>query len=268
MLPLGIYAWFGYGLPLEKRLKLIAEAGFSTTCVWFGDEEEMVSEGRADEMPVLVHDAGLFLENIHAPFWNSNYLWAQSGNEQSIIQTELSNAISFCGKHHIPIMVMHLSAGKNPPPPNQSGLEIIRELLQQADDEGVTIALENAEEYGNSYLEFAFANIQAPNLGFCYDSSHDAIAKIFRGKALEKWGYLLLTTHLSDNHGKNDDHLLPGKGSINWQKVMNQFPKNNYKGTIMLEVDGPEANFTAEDFLEYAFLKAKEIAEALGKQPS
>jgi sugar phosphate isomerase/epimerase len=263
MLPLGIFCWFVYDLPLEKRLKLIAEAGFSSTCLWFDKEEPMVRDGQADEMPGLVRQCGLTLDNIHAPFWKSNYLWSESTSEKSVIHEELSNALSYCGKHKIPNMVMHLSAGKTPPPPNQSGLQLIGDLVKQAEDLGVTIAMENAEDYGNHYLDFVFTNIQSPNLRFCYDSSHDAIANEFRGQALEKWGSLLAVTHFSDNHGVNDDHVLPGYGSIDWQRVMKQFPKGSYKGTIMLEVDGPEANkgFTVEGFLDTAYLKARELAE-------
>lgn len=267
MLPLGIYSWFGYKLPLEKRLKLIAEAGFSTTCLWFGHEEEMIQEGHADEIPAMVHDNGLTLENIHAPFWESNYLWSELKNEQSLIRKELANNLLFYGKHQIPIMVMHLTAGKTPPLPNKKGLELIRDLVQLAKDMNVTIALENSEGYGNQHLEYVFSGIHSPSLGFCYDSSHDAIAKEFRGKALEKWGSLLTTTHISDNKGIADDHLLPWKGSIDWRKVMKQFSKCSYNGTIMLEVDGPEANkgFTADGFLKYAYQKAWELAEMLEK---
>jgi len=267
MLPLGIYAWFGYKLPLEKRLKLIANAGFTTTCIWFGHEEEMIQDGRADRIPALVRDTGLILENIHAPFWNSNYLWAESKNDQSTIRQELSNTLLFCDKHHIPIMVMHLTAGNTPPPPNQIGLHLIRDLVQQAEDSGVTIALENSENYGNYHLEFIFSNIHSHNLGFCYDSSHDFIAKEFRSRSLEKWGALLMTTHLSDNNGINDDHLLPGSGTIDWQRVIEYFPKGSYQGTLMLEVDGPEANkgLTSDRFLELGYQKVRQLAEMLEK---
>lgn len=265
MLPLGIYAWFGYDLPLEKRLELIAEAGFTATCLWFGHEEAMIREGRADDMPTLVREYGLTLDNIHAPFWHSSYLWSEFKNEQTTIRVELSNSLLFCHRHHIPIMVMHVSAGKTPPPLNQTGLQIIRDLVRQAENQGITIALENAEDYGNHFLDFVFSNIQSPNLGFCYDSSHDAIAKEFNGKALEKWGSLLAATHFSDNNGVNDDHLLPGSGSIDWHAVMSQFPKDRYKGSLMLEVDGPEANkgYTVEKFVKTAYLKAQELAAML-----
>ncbi len=265
MLPLGIFCWFGFDLPLKKRLELIAAAGFNATCLWFDNEEPMVRNGQADAMPGLVRQCGLLLDNIHAPFWRSNYLWSGIKSEQSAIREALSNSLLFCGKHQIPNMVVHLSAGKTPPPPNQNGLQVINELVRQAEDLGVTIALENAENFGNHYLDFVFSYIRSPNLGFCYDSSHDAIAREFRGQALEKWGSLLAVTHFSDNFGVNDDHLLPGRGSIDWQAVMRQFPKTSFKGTLMLEVDGPEANkgFTVESFLNTAYQKARELAAML-----
>ncbi len=267
MFSLGIYAWFGYKLPLEKRLKLIADAGFTNTCVWFGHEEDLVKSGKDNQIPELVRDAGLTLDNIHAPFWHSNYLWVEAQTEKDVIWRELMDALSFCARHHIPVMVMHLSAGKTPPPPNQSGLKLIRDMVCQAEDMGVTIAMENAEDYGNHYLEFVFSDIQSPNLGFCYDSSHDFIAMEFRGKALQKWGKLLAATHISDNQGINDDHLLPGRGTINWDNVVKQFSKTSFKGTFMLEVDGPEANkgFTAEEFLKTGYQKARQLTGMLEK---
>ena len=74
MLPLGMFSWFGYSLPLEKRLEMIKQAGFDATCLWFGDEEEMVEDGLADRMPGLVRGMALYLDNVHAPFRNHHLL--------------------------------------------------------------------------------------------------------------------------------------------------------------------------------------------------
>jgi len=262
MLPLGIFSYYRFDIPHAKSFELIAKAGFSATCLWFGDEDPMIHAGQADEIPGLARKCGLACDNIHASFWHSNYLWSEQKSEQSVISEELSNALLFCAKHQIPNMVMHLSVGKTPPPPNQSGLQLIGKMVKQAENLGVTIATENTGRYDSQYLDFVFSNIHSPNLGFCYDSSHDAIAEEFRGQALGKWGSLLATTHFSDNHGINDDHLLPGYGNIDWHNIMQKFPKN-YKGTLMLEVDGPEANkgFTPEGFLSTAYLKARELAD-------
>ncbi len=261
MLPTGIFDFYGFDIPLEKSLGLIAKAGFDATCIWLGDEDPMVRAGQADVIPGLVRQFGLKLDNIHAPFWNSNNIWSTNKDEQSIIRQELTDAISYCGRHQIPNIVIHGSSGKTPYPPNQSGLQLIGGLVKQAEKEGITIAVENLGYFDSKYLGYILSNIHSPNLGFCYDSSHDNIANELRSQALGKWGHLLSTTHFSDNHGVKDDHLLPEYGDIDWQKVMKQFPKG-YKGTIMLEVDGPEANkgFTPESFLKTAYQKAQKLA--------
>lgn len=268
MLSLGIYSWFGYSLPLEKRLEMIKQAGFNATCLWFGHEEKMVADGLADEMPGLVRGMGLVLDNIHAPFWDHYLLWSESQDAMAKIRKELETTLLFCGKHHIPNMVAHLASGANFPPPSPSGLQLIRDLVSQAENLGVTIAVENTKR--PAYLEYIFSNIQSPNLGFCYDSSHDFLPEQSRGLELEKWGDLLVTTHLSDNYGVNDDHLLPGKGTIDWQAIERYFPKNSYKGVLMLEVDGPDASkgFTPEEFLQSGYQWLRRFEEMLANKPS
>jgi len=175
------------------------------------------------------------------------------------VRGELITSLSFCYKHHIPRMVVHFN-GRDFPPANWKGLQVVQDIVKQAEDAGVIIADENTP-VGNEYLDYIFTNIQSPNLGFCYDSSHDNIARTFRGKALQKWGHLLVTTHFSDNLGTDDDHLLPGKGKIDWNSVRNSFPAN-YTGTLMLEVDGPDAkkDFTPEQFLQTGYEWLKKFA--------
>jgi sugar phosphate isomerase/epimerase len=259
MISLGIYAWFGYELSLEQRLNMIKQTGFDTTCLWFGAEETLVREGRVDEIPDMVRSIGLELDNIHAPFIDHYLLWSDTQNAIDKVRLELTTALSFCTKHRIPRMVVHFG-GKDFPPSSQKGLQVVRNLVKQAEDSDVTIAAENGEG-GNEYLEYIFANIHSPNLAFCYDSSHDNISREFRGEALQKWRHLLVTTHLSDNLGIDDDHLLPGRGKINWDAVREHIPVT-YKGTLMLEVDGPNAGkgFTPEQFLQTGYEWLKKFA--------
>jgi sugar phosphate isomerase/epimerase len=267
MRPLGIYSWFGYDIPFEKRLEMIAGAGFTVTGVWFGEEENLVRTGRSEDMPAMVAERSLALDNIHAPFWNANYLWSESEGERQVIRQDVTEAIMYCGRHHVSTTVMHVCSKENPPSPNKAGLALLQDLVKLAEDQGVIIALENLEYSCNLHLDYVFSSLQSPNLGFCYDSSHDNIAWIFRKKALEKWGHLLATTHISDNLGLIDDHFLPGKGNINWPEVMKQIPKS-YRGSLSLEVDNPEAgkSLTPEDFLKTAYERLSTLAKHIEVQ--
>jgi sugar phosphate isomerase/epimerase len=46
----------------------------------------------------------------------------------------------------------------------------------------------------------------------------------------------LKTTHVHDNRGREDDHLVPFAGSINWDTAMMETQKIGYDGVLMLEV--------------------------------
>ena len=48
----------------------------------------------------------------------------------------------------------------------------------------------------------------------------------------------LIATHLLDNLGSADEHLVPGDGRINWPAAMLTMQKIGCEGTLMLEVAG------------------------------
>jgi sugar phosphate isomerase/epimerase len=264
MLPLGIAARFGgYNLPMEKRLELIAQAGFNTTFLWLDEAEDMVRDGRADDVPGLVRQHGLKLDNIHASFRHSNLLWSESRADNEIIRRECETALYFCGKHSIPYAVMHVTFGFTPPPQNQTGIDIIHSLVTKAEGLGVTIALENLKR--PDYLEPIFQEIKSDNLGFCYDCSQDFLDGQSRGRILKKWGKRLVTTHISDAKGAGGEHLQLGEGTIDWNTFAEVFPRGSYKGVLMAEIAKHAQGLSAISFLKMEYLKLREIAALLVK---
>ena len=248
----GIFSWFGIDLPLDERLRLIKEAGFVSTSVWLGEEEELVKNGRADAIPELVRDCGLFFENIHAPFNNCNKLWSDISSIRNDIKNEYSYCISFCARHNIPIAVVHISKGDDAPEVNKYGLDAIRDIVKYAEDSNVIIAIENTRK--PHYLDHIYSSIESPFLGFCYDSSHDFLWFSEPGEVLSKWGHLLVATHLSDNDGLTDKHWIPKTGIVDWGIVRDSFPGEIYTGFFTLEVV-PQDNGDKQTgvFLEEAF---------------
>jgi sugar phosphate isomerase/epimerase len=55
-------------------------------------------------------------------------------------------------------------------------------------------------------------------------------------EAIETCSGHLLTTHLHDNRGRGDDHLVPGKGAIDWDATTLAFQKVGYDGVWMFEL--------------------------------
>ena len=45
-----------------------------------------------------------------------------------------------------------------------------------------------------------------------------------------------MTTHVHDNRGRTDDHLVPFDGTIDWPAALTAVQKVGYDGTLLLEI--------------------------------
>ena len=54
--------------------------------------------------------------------------------------------------------------------------------------------------------------------------------------AIETCSGHLITTHLHDNRGSSDDHLVPGEGAIDWDAALMALQKVGYDGAWMFEL--------------------------------
>jgi len=230
----GIFAWFGYRYPIDERVRLIRKAGYSATSIWLGRQEPLVYEGKADLIPGIIRSGGLFLEYVHASYANCNRLWSLSTSGRDVILGDYADAIRYCGKHEIPVVVMHIVKGMNPPHYGPDGLETIAELVGLAEEAGVSIAIENTRH--PEYVDYVLESIDSRSLGFCYDSSHDFLYSAAPGSILKRWGHRLLVTHFSDNDGLTDKHWMPSLGSGDWGSVAQAFPASTFRSFLTLEV--------------------------------
>lgn len=257
---LGVFSWFGYRLHIAQRAGLIKQAGFSVTSIWWG-EEEKGNTGSLDDLPGIIRQADIAIDNIHVPFADCNDLWSQSrATRQNIIHQHLT-WLDDCVRHQIPKMVMHVSQGPDPPRPNKSGVESVARILQAAEDKDIIIAVENTQ--WPDYLDLVLSEINSPHLGFCYDSSHDFLWSKHPTEILAKYAGRLVTTHLSDNDGVEDRHWPPGQGNISWAGFANAFPQESYAGPLMLEVLPKDASQTPQAFLKETYESLSSLANLL-----
>ena len=248
---LGIHSWFGYNYPFEERIKLIKDTGFQYTMTWWGDEGREKNEPKEIE-PDIVRKHGLIIENTHFSFIGINNIWEDTLDGKEIFNIYLSY-IDDCKKHEIPMAVMHVTNGINPPPYGELGLNRFKKIIEKAEKNNVTIALENLLR--PEYLDYIFDNIKSDKLKFCYDSGHENC--LMSGiKFLEKYKDKLAALHLHDNNGLSDQHLLPFSGTINWGDIIDRLKDINYKGVFSLELDAQSNNvvnhYTASDYLSEA----------------
>jgi len=107
-------------------------------------------------------------------------------------------------------------------------------------------------------VELIESDIDADGLGICMDVGH---ARLMGDvvDAIETCSGHLITTHLHDNRGRQDDHLVPGKGAIDWDATAVAFQKVGYDGPWMFEL---AVSATPKTILEQA-VKARERLESL-----
>ena len=73
-------------------------------------------------------------------------------------------------------------------------------------------------------------------IGACLDTGHANMVYKDQYDAIIKLGHRLKCTHINDNLGKDDLHLAPFSGTVNWETVMKALREINYPGVLNLEI--------------------------------
>lgn len=204
--------YFNYttGVEVDKKARAIAAAGFDGTELFrYKDDNK---EPMAEQYKAAV-SAGLSVHAFHAGFGGINDIWLE-GERGEAMAAFLDKCICEAAGLGIGVGVVHLSSGNTPPAYNELGLSRYQALCRHGEELGVKIAFENLRK--TAYLDYVLEAM--PNAGFCFDCGHENIYNGGDG-LLEKYGDRLLCMHLHDNNGKQDQHRLPFKGSIDWDRM-------------------------------------------------
>ena len=227
---------------------------------------------RAEEVRALKNKAyslGLQFDFLHAPTFDLNNIWL-NGDAFLTLQNALEECIDSAAETAIPVVVMHVSAGKNPPQICDVGLKRFDALVDRAARKNIKIAFENMRKFGNhAYIMERYET--APNVGFCYDLGHE---NCFTPNVpyLDLYGKRLLCTHVHDNFGVptepdvwDDLHLLPFDGDLNFKAKLQKLDECGFSGCLMLELKDKYRpaykDMQAEAFIFEAFQRAKRLLE-------
>ena len=248
-------AYAGSGLTTAELAKEIASIGFECTFCSTSTPEQMKDVEKA------VHSAGLFFDQLHAPFNTINNMW-RAGDEGDATYKVLTDAIDCCVALDAPIATVHLSSGPNPPMINDIGRGRYTNLVEYAAKRGIKIAFENQRKLYN--LAWSFAEFKdAENVGFCWDTGHEACATPHIDM-MAIFGDRLICTHLEDNNAvfNEDLHILPFDGKVDFERAAKALKKHNYTGPLMLEVGNENEIYkgmTTQEFLARAYNAACRI---------
>ena len=117
----------------------------------------------------------------------------------------------------------------------------LTEVWERCHERGLTLVLETPLPHllGGHPEDFAWILERLPVEGtsVCVDTSHTALGH-WLFECLERFSARIGHIQVSDNRGTTDDHLPPGEGIIDWERVIATLDRIDYRGTFMLEVAG------------------------------
>ena len=197
-------------------------------------------------------DTRLEVHSVHAPIVQSlkDGQWidpfSNASRDEANRKTALQEtAAAIALARHIPYrhLVVHLgtpTTERVAPNDNQPELarRTVEELFEKASRENVRVALEvipNALSKPEALVHLIEEELDGIDVGICLDYGHAHLMGDL-GEAIETVSGHLLTTHVHDNGGMRDDHLVPYGGSIDWDVAMMETQKIGYDGTLMFEV--------------------------------
>jgi len=112
-------------------------------------------------------------------------------------------------------------------------------LADHSRDTGVVLCVENMPpgvHPGSRMVDLAalITDLGRPELALALDTGHARIVSDPHSETVAA-GPWLRTTHVHDNNGRQDSHLPPGQGSIDWDAWARSLEMVGYRGPIMLE---------------------------------
>jgi sugar phosphate isomerase/epimerase len=118
-------------------------------------------------------------------------------------------------------------------------VELLDRIIAEAADKGITICLENLSESA-SHMDLPFKKL--PLLNLTLDLGHgQLLTRENRSyEFIENYPERIKHIHLHDNRGgdsyRDDLHLPPGKGTIDFKRIFKELSKMGYDGIITLEL--------------------------------
>ncbi|OGV33223.1 MAG: hypothetical protein A2020_03400 [Lentisphaerae bacterium GWF2_45_14] len=88
------------------------------------------------------------------------------------------------------------------------------------------------------YIIKVVDRINRDDVGINLDTGHCFLEGNDPAKVAKAIGKRLITTHLQDNFGVNDDHCPPGLGKINWRRTLKAILATGYDGPLIIELTG------------------------------
>ena len=221
-----------------KEIDRLEAAGFSC-----GEMDERnafalfvaCDQEKADEQARRIGERRFFTQ-LHAP------------KPVDDLQTQLhceARIVRACALMGVRTLVTHpfIAESYEQEPKEKSTLYLARfaETCAQA---GLRLALEN-QIYPVSMDDYLNA---VPKLGVNIDFAHAMAAGLDVRAMIEQYADRLYGLHVSDSDGRDEDyHIMPGKGLLHWDEILEALLRAKYDGDLHLEIVHERSTDAAEN---------------------
>ncbi len=139
-------------------------------------------------------------------------------------------------------------------------VEFFKRLQERVKPKTVGLAFENIMRCDFSTADVLIAICEEASkygkVGVCWDTGHAHLSDgVDQGESIRKLGEWLKCLHIHDNHGKNDEHILPMMGTIDWREIISALRDIDYKGDFVYESGQPTKYLPDDDILRKELIK-------------
>ena len=239
----------------ETYLDAFLTHGFNPEIGFDGDTLDRVTRGEIEEVAAMLHDQGLTI-TCHAPFMDLSP-GSPDPAVRRLTRRRLEQVLRLLPGLQAKTVVCHSGWDhRRYLDLKHVWLEKSRDMwawfARAVRDEGSRVMLENVYERNPKEFLEIYSPLREAGARVCLDTGHQAA---FGEASLESWiqgvGRDIGELHLHDNHGTWDEHLAPGKGSVEFGLLFERLPSLlDEPPVITLEPHCEEALWEALAFLK------------------
>lgn len=234
-------------------LERVWDAGFPAVEIFCARQHiDYRNKAQINELGYWFGDSELKMHSLHAPMYTDD-VWGRSGPQAVIDITEpskgkriamvdeIKRAIEIADVVPFRYLIQHMGVSGQEYDARRidSAFSSLDEIRVFAGQRGVEVLLENtpnglaSAERLNGFLAETHLDLH-----YCFDIGHAHL----RGAIEQEFDLMknrIRSTHVHDNDGREDQHLFPGEGSIDWTKAMRLLKSRSDQYPLLLELREP-----------------------------
>jgi len=246
--PIGLSTGCYHDTNLMECLPTVREAGFSMVEICTSpshlDYHDIEATGAAARR---LRELDMEAYSLHAPFSDQIDITSLDDGVRDRSRHDLMQAAEAAARLAVRYVVLHPGpeSGESDPARREArrhrAVEVLNQVADRCRELGIALALENMLPHLFSGpardLLWILGAMAEAGVGVCLDTGHAHLAGDLPSVVDKLSGHLWLI-HANDNRGEGDDHLPPGEGTIDWQRLIERLSRAPFAGGVILEVAG------------------------------